>query len=534
MNNNENTYYQEQAQMPPQGMPPGMMPPGMPPPRKKKSWKERLMTDYGEGLDSVMTTKERKMPQWIIGRSVVFFFIAYAACRIAFGYPQPTDIVVVACVSVLLFFFGVRELSVMWVRKREHIFLQNVFWIGLVVRLIWIGYMYLIFNPAFYCTPLGSEADTGWYMNFAHNVSDWVMDGMPVPFSDIIKANKSAIDDVGYPLWLAIVYLVTFNISDILLPFILKSLMGAYCALSIYRVAKRHFGEGTARLAALFIMLNPNMIYWCGSMMKEAEMVFLCCLFVEKVDFTLSTKNKLGFRELIRGMSFGLALLFMRTALGLVAFVAIFAHIVFVSKKVMSTGKKVVAGILVAAALLFGVGDRFISQSREHFQKVETGSQQQNMEWRAKRKGGNSFAKYAGATVFAPLIFTIPFPTFNRANEEQIVQPLTSGGSYIRNVLSLFVILVMLLLLASGKWRKHVFILAYTMGYLLVLVMSGYAQSGRFHMPIWPMIMMFAAFGLEVVRDNKRVRGMYNFILLLEVVICLGWNWFKLKGRGMI
>lgn len=32
-------------------------------------------------------------------------------------------------------------------------------------------------------------------------------------------------------------------------------------------------------------------------------------------------------------------------------------------------------------------------------------------ERRGEREGGNELAKYAGAAVFAPLIFTIPFPT---------------------------------------------------------------------------------------------------------------------------
>jgi hypothetical protein len=44
------------------------------------------------------------------------------------------------------------------------------------------------------------------------------------------------------------------------------------------------------------------------------------------------------------------------------------------------------------------------------------------MEWRSTRVGGNSFAKYATAGVFAPLIFTIPFPTFNQANAAQLLQ----------------------------------------------------------------------------------------------------------------
>jgi hypothetical protein len=156
------------------------------------------------------------------------------------------------------------------------------------------------------------------------------------------------------------------------------------------------------------------------------------------------------------------------------------------------------------------------------------------MEWRGEREGGNEFAKYAGVTVFAPLIFTIPFPTFNQAHEGQLLQVQVSGGSFIKNILSFFVIVVMLLFLASGEWRKHVFIIAYTCAYLVVLIFSGFAQSGRFHMPIWPMLMLFAAYGVQLARGNKRLRMGFVLVLILEVIACLAWNWFKLKGRGMI
>ena len=156
------------------------------------------------------------------------------------------------------------------------------------------------------------------------------------------------------------------------------------------------------------------------------------------------------------------------------------------------------------------------------------------MEWRAERKGGNSFAKYAGAAVFAPLIFTIPFPTFNSALDTQYLQMQLAGGSYIKNVLSFFVILVMFMMLISGEWRRHVFIIAYTLGYLMVLVLSEFAHSGRFHMPVIPLLMLFAAYGIQIGKTNERVRKWWPMVLVLEVVACLAWNWYKLKGRGMI
>ena len=180
------------------------------------------------------------------------------------------------------------------------------------------------------------------------------------------------------------------------------------------------------------------------------------------------------------------------------------------------------------------MGDRVRTQSRELIESVQSDEQQTNLEWRGKREGGNEFAKYASAAVFAPLIFTIPFPTFNQANEGQFLQVQLSGGSYIKNILSFFVIIVMIMMLISGEWRRHVFILAYTVGYHVVLIMSPFAQSGRFHMPVWPMFLLFAAYGLQIAKTNGRLKRLLPIVLVLEVAICLFWNWFKLKGRGII
>ena len=204
------------------------------------------------------------------------------------------------------------------------------------------------------------------------------------------------------------------------------------------------------------------------------------------------------------------------------------------SSKIISLTKKIIVAAIVCVTIFVGFGDRIIQQSKGYLDVVRSDAQQTNMEWRSTRSGGNSFAKYASASVFAPLIFSIPFPTLNMAHEWQLSQVQLSGGNYIKNILSFFVIIVLLLLLLSGEWRKHVFILAYLCGYLVVLVFSGYAQSGRFHMPIWPMLMLFAAYGVQIAKGNVRLRRGFNMVLMAEVLVCLIWNWFKLKGRGLI
>ena len=87
-------------------------------------------------------------------------------------------------------------------------------------------------------------------------------------------------------------------------------------------------------------------------------------------------------------------------------------------------------------------------------------------------------------------------------------------------------------LLFSGEWRKHVFPIALLVGYLAALVLSVFAQSGRFHMPIIPLEMMFAAYGFSLMK--KKQLKWFNYALVLEFVFCIAWAWFKLKGRNLI
>ena len=485
--------------------------------------------------EKVLTLRqERTLPNWLVGQSVLFFFIAFAVCTIVWGYPMEGRYAIISSLSVLLFFYGSRVACNGAIREKEKVFIRNVFIVGFLARLLWVGYCYFFFNPEQYGTTYGEGADVEWYMPFANSIAEWIRGESHLSFKGIMDRWGSAIDDVGYPVWLAVLNVLTFGGSDVFVPFIIKCIVGAYCGVCIYHVARRHFGEGTARMAALFVALNPNMIYWCGNMFKEAEMMFLCCLCVDLVDRTFTSGSKLTFKSLLPGLLVGSYVFFFRAALGIVIFLAMFAHIVMASNRVMSVGKKIIAGLMVGVVLLVGMGDRLRTQAETIVETVQSDNQKNNMEWRSRRKGGNEFAKYAGKAVFAPLIFTIPFPTFNMAHERQILQMQLSGGNYIKNILSFFVILVMLLMLLKGEWRRHVFILAYTLGYLVTLVLSNFAQSSRFHMPIWPMLMLFAAYGIQLTKSNPRYRRWFSIALVLEVVACLAWNWFKLKGRGMI
>ena len=174
----------------------------------------------------------------------------------------------------------------------------------------------------------------------------------------------------------------------------------------------------------------------------------------------------------------------------------------------------------------------FTEQFNQLISRVDSSYQDTNMQWRTTRKGGNDFAKYAGAAVFAPLIFTIPFPSMVYTFLEQEMQMQAHGGYFVKNVMSFFVIFVMFYFFRTKEWRKHMLPIAYTCGYLVALVLSVFAQSGRFHLLVIPFEMMFAAYGITLM--NKKRMKWFQYALIFECVICIAWSWFKLAGRGMV
>ncbi len=482
----------------------------------------------------ILFQREVIFPKWLVVNPIAFFLIAMILCWIAYGYIPNLDLAFVAILSVCAFFYSSRNVSIKLSYVGEKEFLQSIFKTGFIIRILWVLYMFLIFNPQYYGNTFGSIEDVEWYMKFGQELSRWLSGNTDNTFLGIVDAYMAAVDDIAYPVILAIEYFLTAGISSVFIPMVIKCVMSAYIAIIGYRITKRHFGEGTARIAAILLCLNPNMIYWCANMMKETEMVFICCLAIDKLDISLSSNKKLLLRDLLPGLLIGLILFFMRTPLAIALFMAILMHILLASKKIISTGKKIVIGIIVLSTLYASVGNRLIYQSKDYIQQVESDAQGENMEWRSQRAGGNQFAKYGSAVVFAPLIFTIPFPTFNVANEAQLIQIQLAGGSYIKNIFSFFVIITLILLIMSGQWRRHVFIITYLCAYLVVLAFSGFAQSGRFHMPVWPMLMIFAAYGIQMAKADKRIRNWFTYVLFAEVFVCLVWNWFKLAGRGMI
>lgn len=488
-------------------------------------------------------------PKWLTRNAQITYFLALAVVTFMYlAYSLPWYYMLSGVVAVGVFFLygstAIKDTSLDKIRKESR-FEKRIFLISFVPRVIWMFLIYTIFMSS-YGDAFGFEnGDAVYYDALGQFVAGLIRNGNFHFYDEISKwSGNEDIADMGYGVYGGLVYFLTGSEGvkgsmglggtplAIITLRLMKCLWSSLTVVLIYRLAKRNFDTQTARVAAIFCALWPNFWYYSGCHLKETEMTFLGVLFVEQADQMLRSRQFTAWK-VVPVLLIAASILTFRTPLALVAFLSLIFSAVMSSTKVVSWGKRISVGIL--ALLLIGVtmGNQIEEESRNLYEQARGGLQQENMEWRARREHGNAFAKYAGKSVFAPLIFSIPFPSMVRPWDGQDVQQLLNGGNFIKNILSGFTIFAMVMLLISGKWREHLLPLSFLLGYLVVLTMSTFAQSERFHQPAMPFEFMFAAYGLSIAVTQKKYKRWFTYWCGLMFVACIAWSWFKMAGRGL-
>ena len=439
-------------------------------------------------------------------------------------------------IEVLGFFYFANHLSKQWFYIKPLHFTQKLFWTSFFLRAIWVAVSYALYQNWTGTVFSIDAGDELFYDEVAQYAASMMRNGNWNIYSNIQDySGGTQFSDMGYPIYLTFVYWI-FS-GSIVIARLIKAILGAGTVVLIYKLASRNFGEQVGRMTAIMCMLMPNLIYYCSMQLKEVEMVFLCILFAERADFLLR-KGKLAFMPTAALMLIPAVMFTIRTALAAVMMMAFFCALLLSSERIVSWGRRallftlafVFAGVVLTTSTSIGHDVQKMWQER-------TFTQQAAIEWYSTRvdEGGfsNSLAKYAGAAVFAPMIFTIPFPTMVETYGQEN-QKMIHGGNFVKNILSGFTIAALFMLLFSSNWRKYVLPLAILCGYLVVLVFSSFAHSERFHLPILPFSLMFAAYGISKMNEVWWIKRYFPYWCGLMFVACVAWNWFKLAGRGMI
>lgn len=462
-------------------------------------------------------------PRTFSRNAIISFVIVLGVCLVVFSKASLSIMwIVFALTEVIAFFFFTHLLTKNWKNISVKIFKLRLFWTSFLIRIIWV-----IFSYYFFISQTGQPfdfvmGDSLSYHNWASIASkSFSQEG----YSQFFESSLGY-SDLGYPMFLTTIYYI-FG-ETIIGARLIFALFGAVSCILIYKLTRRNFGESTARISGIMAMLLPNFIYYTGLHLKESIMVFLIILFIERAD-ALLRGNEFKINVFITVVLTGGILFFFRTVLGVAALFALFSGLVFSSAQLGSWNKRIITSIWILVMIWVFFSANIQYEVNYLIENID--AQDQNMRYRAEREGGNRLAEYGSVFLFVPFMFVAPFPTLiNIPLQEQ--QMLLSGGYFVRNVYAFFVILALINLYKKKLLRKHVLLIMFTLAYLAILARSPYALSERFHMPVAPFLLILSAYGIsQITLKNKKY---YIPYLIIIAVLIIGWNWFKLAGRGMI
>ena len=470
------------------------------------------------------------VPKSITNVAILTYIFALVCCSVIYSqHTMNWYWWVFGLIEVCGFFYFSNYLSKAWAKVRTKTFEKNVFWTAFLIRSVVMLFLYWFHNEMTGQPFMFHAADALGYHEEAKWMASTLREGHFSSYLAYKFAAGRGVSDAGYPMYLGFVYSLTDD--SIIVVRLLKSIWSALSCILIYRLGKRNFGEHVGRLAAILMMLEPHFSIYGGMHLKETEMVFVMLLFLERSDALLRNRN-FKFSTISVVVVLLASLFTFRTVLGLTGVFALVMALLLSSQRVISWGKRIVFLLVFGITALYFLGGRIMSEVETVWERKDD-NQSKRMSVVVQTQ---SLAKYVGAAVFAPMIFTIPFPTMVET-EGQETSRMLHGGMVAKNFMSFFCILALAslifpLLPGRNTWRNNVLIGVFLLAYLMILVFSAFAHADRFHMPALALEMLFMAYGVSLFRVPKFKRW-YKYWVVIMFIAIIAWNWFKLAGRGL-
>ena len=475
-------------------------------------------------------------PKYFTNKAIALYFITLAVVSVVFSSRiLPLQFMLFGVAAVVGCFYFSNTLTLKWQNLSEKQFIKKVFWTAFAIRFIYVVFSYFYYKAMTGFVFEFRFADSGNYHWVAWFLSN--IDGGPAAVWEALNSFErwGQLADAGYVLFLSYFYRLVWWSSEhicetgaypIILMRFTHALVSAFMCVLIYKLTKRNFGESTGRIAGVLSVLMPHFIYYCGLHLKETYMIFLTVAFIERTDYLLRSKRYNLLNIVVPILLVG-ALFTFRTVLGATALIAFFSAVVFSATKMIGWKKRLLVGIWLIAVVTYFAGG-YIAMEVEKVWRDRAYNQEFSMEHRSRR--GNEFARYGSVAIFAPIIFVAPFPTMINTEQENV--QVMNGSNFVKNITAFFTMFGIFLLGYRNQWRNHVLILAFLIGYLAVIAMSGFAIAERFHLPALPFSVIMAAYGIS--QTTNKMKKYFNWWTVFIFAAIIGWSWFKLAGRGII
>ena len=462
-------------------------------------------------------------PKQIAGRAILTYLISLTVVSMFFfRHAMKIGYMALGIAFVGGFFYLTYVCSKEWKDIAENKYVRNIFLWAFFIRIIWVVSSYYYYID---WTGIPFEFGTADALGY-HSEAEWLAgEKWSVAREYYWGPQAIGISDVGYPLYLTVLYKLFGPV--IIIPRIIKALLGAFTCVLVYRIANRTFGQEVGRMAGIMCMFMPNLIIYCGYHLKETEMLFLEVAFLDSLDKLLRDR-RITVWTIALTILLAASLFFFRTVLGIAAVLAAAAGVLIASTPSLKGGWRRTVLILFGVLCLVAVsGGTAMTEVESFWEQMDESVVKQR---ERQTMGGTQWAKYATGTVMAPMVVVLPFSTMVDV-DHQFSQQTRHGGNFIRNFMGFFALLAIVEAIRQKRLREFAMLGTFVFAYLGIISISGFSNAERFLLPGLPVLIMMWAYGVSELRQ-KPYMVMTGWCFLV-VVMEYAWAFFKLGSRGL-
>lgn len=462
---------------------------------------------------------EHTMVSWRFG-----LLVPILISLLFFNYAMPIGILAVGLSVVFLFFGGLYYFSSQWSQVNYKNLEWRIFFIALLIRIFFMGYMYLLtfwLDPDSF--PFEIYAADSWVY---HNVA---MELHEAPFADwpaLIKELMKSRSDYGFPIYQGVLYSLFGPHTWVVRVF--NSILGSFTVLMLGRIVNISWGSRHAKMTAILAMLFPTLVWYCGIQLKETLMIFVVVSSFYVI-WNARYQMKWNIWYIILGFGLSFILFFFRTFLAALVFISIL--LLFVPFKETKKSSWIFIVVLLVLYLFYSLavsGNVFedvnnqISDSQDFFSR--------NLENEKNLLGDVQFDQLALAPLIVAGAAITPFPSYLDTEARQLSIITRFQNDLVRNIMYFFMYLGLFYTLKS-RFKEFVGIVFFLIAYLGVITSAANSFQARFHMPIIPFVIVFM--GVGIVEYKPQQKKWWLFYLILILLAQLAWTYFKLNIRGI-
>ena len=456
-------------------------------------------------------------------RIIIFVLGLFTVLYIVFqGRVYGFDWIIAAISITLSATYGIRVFSRRWLNINESTFIYKLFWNSLLLRvlimLILLIISYKTWNM-FYT--VGAKDEQVYYRIAAQAADIWKQTNISDAYSYIYSSYKNDISDTGFSTFLMLIIFVLGQ-SPILIKIFL-CFLGSIVVLRGYKLARILIEEPAARLAGILLLLYPISWFYSAIMLKEGIMVLL---MIESLILIVKLQRSFNLKDFLLAMLFITILFFFRSAISILLFLVFGFSLLIQFKRRNLILNVIIAGIVILIYVYFLKSTGRYDEYYNQYTNVDEFTQERL----SYIESINPLVALFGSPAFAALSYVSPFPS--------VVSVPNAGGlphsEYYYHVAGNVFWIILAFFSFYGlyyairyKRQEMVAIISFVIGYQFVLLKAMMFTSVRFSYPAKPFLLILAAYGIYHMKSKK----WYPVYLVAAVVMIVGWNYVRLKGR---